>query len=120
MAGIRAFEAVDKDPIGFGVVIPQLEHSDFGRPQAGMVGQPEDGAIRTESMTQTLAREHWLENNMINRGIFVIVFSAMTVESILADSENRWYLPLGATGSLCRLIARKFDGSKLRALIWII
>jgi hypothetical protein len=45
VAGIRTLKPVGKDPVGFSIVIPQLEHSDFRGPQAGVRGQPEDGSI---------------------------------------------------------------------------
>jgi hypothetical protein len=45
MAGIGTLKPMDKDPFGLGIVIPQLEHSDFRGPQAGVIGQPEDGSI---------------------------------------------------------------------------
>src|SRR2546427_11496795 len=38
-------EAVDKNPVGLGVVVAHLEQPDLGRSQASMVRQPEDGAI---------------------------------------------------------------------------
>src|SRR5213594_554516 len=38
-------EAVDKNPVGLGVVVAHLEQPDLGRSQASMVRQPEDGAV---------------------------------------------------------------------------
>ena len=32
-----AFQAVDSDPVGFGVVIPQVQFANFGSAQAGML-----------------------------------------------------------------------------------
>src|SRR5437016_4717206 len=31
LAGVRAFQSVNEDPVGLGIVVAELEHSDFGR-----------------------------------------------------------------------------------------
>src|ERR1041385_7161791 len=45
VTGMRALQAVYKNPVRLGIVVTQIEHPDFGGPEAGMVGHSEDGAI---------------------------------------------------------------------------
>src|ERR1039458_7756168 len=45
LSAIRAFQGVNKDPFGARVVIAELQDTEFGRAQAGMVHQAEERAI---------------------------------------------------------------------------
>jgi len=45
LARVRALQPVDEDLVGLGIVVAHLEQPDFRRPQAGAVGELEDGAV---------------------------------------------------------------------------
>ena len=44
-SGVRTFQPLDVEPLGFRVVVPHLDQSHFRRAQTGMVSDSEDGAI---------------------------------------------------------------------------
>src|SRR5216683_3978726 len=57
LARVRALQPVDEDLVGLGIVVAHLEQPDFGRPQAGPVGELEDGAIAHRVDGREQARE---------------------------------------------------------------
>src|SRR5437016_3900176 len=57
LAGAGALQPVNEDLGGFGVVVAELEQSDFGRAQAGPVGELEDSAIAHRVDGREQARE---------------------------------------------------------------